>query len=470
MEMRTLCGIIDRRKGLLTQASEVVKEVIWTKNMKTSIFSITFAIIGWTVLLQRVSRCREVSQCAGKEISLDCSSPDWLIQVDYEIYGYNQSQNCVVSGDICTDTEFLNPPSVKYCNGRPSCTFTVPTDQYMTVCKENATSLKVIYQCVAKSQSFDMCSDFLEMYRSTFYLTSPLYPVPKISPVRCSCDITGENMDVRTLEQTKASLSPVVYILATDTSTKHITKLSIINRLEFANISSLEVLLDNRYPQQEFRLWLKLTGNGMAIKCGSPVIPSAVSSSQIDMSTHDSYLPSSIFSTSSLELFSSYDDINVTALPNSTLNFNINTSSESMIAVKSYLSSSTVDTVLTVSVITEKSYLPLSTVDSVLTKSITEKSYLSLSIVNSVLQTATVTVSSVSITGKSSQRISQSGEVILIAVIASVCGLFFIIFIVATILICRKKNEDVSESRENIHRPGRNVIDAYEQNDFTVNF
>ncbi|XP_062577103.1 uncharacterized protein LOC134238972 [Saccostrea cucullata] len=420
--------------------------------MKTSAFSITCVIIGWTVLLQTVSRCREVSQCAGQEISLDCSSPDWLIRVEYEIYGYDQSQNCLMSGDLCTYTEFLSPPSVKYCNGRPTCTFTVPRDQYMSVCKENATSVKVRYQCVAKSQSFDMCTDFLEQYRSTFYLTSPQYPAPKIPTERCSCDINGQNIDVLTLEQTKASLSPVVYILTSDTSTKHITKLSIINRLEFSNISYLQVLLDNRYPQQEFRLWLKLTGSGMAIKCGSPIIPSAVSSSPIDMSTPESYLPSSIFSTSSLGLLSSYDDINVTLLPNSTLNFNINTSSKSLTSEKSYISLSTFDTVLTVSVITERSYLSLSTV-------------------NSVLQTATVTLSSVSITGKSSQRISQSGEVILIAVIASVCGLFFIIFIVAAILICRKKNEAVSESREEIHPwSDRNVIDAYEQNDFTVNF
>lgn len=105
-----------------------------------------------------------------------------------------------------------------------------------------------------------MCTDFLERHRSTIYLTSPQYPSPKLSPIKCSCEVKGQNISVLTLEQTKAPY--VVYILSTESLSKHITKLQVINRLEFSNISSLEVLLDNRFPEQEFRLWLKLTGTG----------------------------------------------------------------------------------------------------------------------------------------------------------------------------------------------------------------
>lgn len=96
-----------------------------------------------------VSKCREATQCAGREITLNCSSPDWLIEVENELYGYNESRACDVSANTCTGVEFLDPPSIKHCNGKPSCSFNVPTDTYLSVCRENATSLKVIYQCVA---------------------------------------------------------------------------------------------------------------------------------------------------------------------------------------------------------------------------------------------------------------------------------------------------------------------------------
>lgn len=115
---------------------------------------------------------------------------------------------------------------------------------------------------LSESQSFDLCTDFLERHRSTIYLTSPQYPSPKLSPGKCSCEVKGQNISVLTLEQTKAPFSFVVYILSIESLTKHITKLQVINRLEFSNISGLGVLLDNRFPEQEFRLWLKLTGTG----------------------------------------------------------------------------------------------------------------------------------------------------------------------------------------------------------------
>lgn len=118
------------------------------------------------------------------------------------------------------------------------------------------------FPCFSESQSFDLCTDFLERHRSTVYLTSPQYPSPKLSPVKCSCEVKGQNISVHTLEQNKAPLSSVVYIMSIESLTKHITKLQIINRLEFSNISSLWVFLDNRFPEQEFRLWLKLTGTG----------------------------------------------------------------------------------------------------------------------------------------------------------------------------------------------------------------
>ncbi|XP_048771365.2 uncharacterized protein LOC125677371 [Ostrea edulis] len=415
--------------------------------METPNKAVIYILIGCIILIHKVSRCNEASQCAGSEISLDCSSSDWLIQVDYEVYGYDHTQDCVVSADTCTGTEFLDPPSVMHCNGKASCTFMVPTNEYLSVCQKNATSLKIVYQCVPKSYSFDLCSDFLEQHKSTIYLTSPKYPAPKMSPMKCSCEIKGQNISVFTLEQTKAFLSPVVYILTNESTTKHITKMSIINRPEFSDISSLEVLLHNKYPEQEFRLWLKITGTDMFIKCGSPVIISVISSTQIATSTHLSYLPSthlsylpsSSFKASPLGLLSSYD-INVTALPSITLNSNTNP------------------------VISEESYLSLPTISTT-----TISPTASLTTFSTVPTTDSSSIfSSVSTTRTSTQRISQSDEVILIAVIATICGLFLIIFIIATILICRKKNEEVSESGDHIHRPSRNVIDAYEQNDFTV--
>lgn len=418
--------------------------------MKSSLEFMICLIIGMVMIFHRVSHCREVTQCAGREINLNCSSPDWLIHIDYEIYAYNQSQGCDVSADSCQGVEFLAPPSVRHCNGRLSCSFKVPTDQYLSVCRENATELKVLYQCVAKSQSFDLCTDFLERHRSTIYLTSPQYPSPKLSPIKCSCEVKGQNISVLTLEQTKALY--VVYILSTESLTKHITKLQVINRLEFSNISSLEVLLDNRFPEQEFRLWLKLTGTDMTVKCGSPVITSAVSSLEIVTATHLSYLPSSILTASEMGHYST-QEVNRTSLPSMHWN---STSTAGLDSSKTAAGPDNSETVLRP--------------DNSETDSSLDESRTSYPSLYTVSATATVSLSSVSITGQSTRRISQSDEVILVAVISTVCGLFFIIFIIATILICRKRTDEVSESREHIHRPGTNVIHAYEDDNFTVNF
>ena len=99
-------------------------------------------------------------------------------------------------------------------------------------------------------------------HKSTFYLSYLQDPSPEASPLKCSCEVRGQNLSVMTLEQTRAYLSPVVYILTSETVTKHITKTVIRHRLEFSDISLLRVELDFRFPGQEFRLWLKLTGTG----------------------------------------------------------------------------------------------------------------------------------------------------------------------------------------------------------------
>jgi hypothetical protein len=129
---------------------------IWTTCMEHCT-SIIGHIFFFKISLILVSICNEVSQCAGREISLDCSSSDWLIHVEYEVYGYNNTNDCVVSADTCTGTEFLDPPSVTHCNGRASCVFMVPTNKYLSVCQKNATSLKIVYQCVPS------------MYTKTFF-------------------------------------------------------------------------------------------------------------------------------------------------------------------------------------------------------------------------------------------------------------------------------------------------------------
>lgn len=127
----------------------------------------------------------------------------------------------------------------------------------------------------------------------------------------------------------------------------------------------------------------------MFIKCGSPVIISVISSTQIATSTHLSYLPSthlsylpsSSFKASPLGLLSSYD-INVTALPSITLNSNTNP------------------------VISEESYLSLPTISTT-----TISPTASLTTFSTVPTTDSSSIfSSVSTTRTSTQRISQSGN------------------------------------------------------------
>lgn len=128
----------------------------------------------------------------------------------------------------------------------------------------------------------------------------------------------------------------------------------------------------------------------MWIKCGSPVINSALSSLQIIPSTHLSYLPSSSLSASIQEQHSS-PSVNWTELPSINFNFTITTNLDS--SSMSYLSLSTVSS-------TNHSYLSLSTVAP------TE----SFSTWSSFSTTASGTLSSVPVTSQSTRRMSQSGD------------------------------------------------------------
>lgn len=134
----------------------------------------------------------------------------------------------------------------------------------------------------------------------------------------------------------------------------------------------------------------------MTVKCGSPVITSAVSSLEIVTATHLSYLPSSILTASEMGHYST-QEVNWTSLPSMHWNSTITAGLDSS---KTAAGPDNSETVLSPD---------NSETDSSLDESRT--SYLSLYTVSA---TATVSLSSVSITGQSTRRISQSGDYSLI--------------------------------------------------------
>lgn len=134
----------------------------------------------------------------------------------------------------------------------------------------------------------------------------------------------------------------------------------------------------------------------MTVKCGSPVITSAVSSLEIVTATHLSYLPSSILTASEMGHYST-QEVNWTSLPSMHWNSTITADLDSS---KTAAGPDNSETVLSPD---------NSETDSSLDESRT--SYLSLYTVSA---TATVSLSSVSITGQSTRRISQSGDYLLI--------------------------------------------------------
>lgn len=126
----------------------------------------------------------------------------------------------------------------------------------------------------------------------------------------------------------------------------------------------------------------------MTVKCGSPVITSVVSSLDIITATHLSYLPSSILTASEMDHFSTLE-VNWTSLPSMHWKSTGTASLDGSETAASPDNSETVESQTATSLDESKtSYLSLYTASA----------------------TATVSLSSVSITGQSTRRISQSGD------------------------------------------------------------
>lgn len=134
----------------------------------------------------------------------------------------------------------------------------------------------------------------------------------------------------------------------------------------------------------------------MTVKCGSPVITSAVSSLEIVTATHLSYLPSSILTASEMGHYST-QEVNRTSLPSMHWN---STSTAGLDSSKTAAGPDNSETVMSL--------------DNSETATSLDESRTSYPSLYTVSATATVSLSSVSITGQSTRRISQSGDYSLI--------------------------------------------------------
>ena len=106
-----------------------------------------------------------------------------------------------------------------------------------------------------------MCSDVT--YKSeSLYLVTPNFPDNFLSTILCSCMVTGQNVSITIIQHMKVSNSPVVMIIATDTGTRHVNDINVLNRQIEQNAHQVELFVHNEVPDQLFKLWTEFIGHG----------------------------------------------------------------------------------------------------------------------------------------------------------------------------------------------------------------
>lgn len=248
-----------------------------------------------------VKAAMTATECAGRTFSLTCGSKDYVVHVLYESYSYNPDQNtqtrCLYNSSECSGAQFINPFSSRYCNGYSQCSFVVPAGHTLSTCNENATAITVFYDCISKHQIIDVCSPYSASNRQQFYLKSPNYPDNKLPPARCRCNITGQYISAELYEHQKSMNGSVVFMFVTNKATLHVNDLQIRNKILFTEMNQVQMILDNRYQTELFRLWIMMNGNDMTVSCMSPTVMMPSSTTLIEeISRFQTVIPTSTLS------------------------------------------------------------------------------------------------------------------------------------------------------------------------------
>ncbi|KAK3096685.1 hypothetical protein FSP39_002352 [Pinctada imbricata] len=334
-----------------------------------------------------------------------------------------------MTNETCLKKEFLHPISAAHCNGRPSCTFMVPENISLPSCSKNATAIRISYNCISKYHHFDMCRSFYHRNGDFVYLHSPDYPVENLNSVNCTCNVTGSNIKVTTLDQYKVEFSTVILTLVTDNSTKNINDLALLNRVEFTGVDNVQIILDNRFDQQVFRLWMGFQGTRMMVVCGSPNIPIIVTSNWRTTTTTE-ILPTSELTTSILP-----------------------TSSSSILKAMSSTYSTQNDSDSN----GHSSALPINPTSTSSTYIIDQS--------NSIFQNDSSSNESRNVTTSNQNPESendQSDLILLLALAITFSFVFLLCVVILFVLVCRKDREDIAYSSDDFSRIDASFIDAYD--------
>lgn len=226
-----------------------------------------------TVVLRKAKSEMKATQCTGKMFSLTCGSQDYVIHVLYEWYSYNPTQEslnqCTYDSSYCSEAEFINPVSSQYCNGYSQCSFLVTPGRFLMSCDQNSTEITVLYNCMSKHRMVDICRPYNLRNGKITYFKSPNYPHDLLQPIKCQCNVTGQNISAEVYEHQKSKNSTVVFMFVTNKVTLHVNDVTIRNRMLFSEMDYVQLILDNRISQELFKLWMKISSNAMSISCQS---------------------------------------------------------------------------------------------------------------------------------------------------------------------------------------------------------
>ncbi|CAC5386332.1 unnamed protein product [Mytilus coruscus] len=215
-------------------------------------FTIWFIIVVMLQLSRNVESSMKATVCIGNIFSLSCGNDQYILHILYEQYSYSATDKCHYDPSHCSQAEIINPVSAQQCNG------------YM------------FYDCFSKPQMIDVCKPYNAQSKQKLYLKSPNYPGDKLDPANCRCNITGRNITAEIYDHQKSNDSPVVFMFVTNKATINVNDVKIRSEIIFSDMDSVELLLDNQYKQEVFKLWMEITGSSMNILCMSypTVMPS----------------------------------------------------------------------------------------------------------------------------------------------------------------------------------------------------
>ena len=117
-----------------------------------------------------------------------------------------------------------------------------------------------MYLSISEYQMINVCSFHSSKDSQSIYLTSPKYPRDQLEPIKCFCNLTGQNISAEVYEHQKSNDSQTVLMFVTDKVVLHVNDVKIRNQILFSDTNSVQMILDNAHRPELFKLWIHITG------------------------------------------------------------------------------------------------------------------------------------------------------------------------------------------------------------------